>query len=472
MDKKKRTFWIILAALLVVGIVGIGISLGDVGISRTATGGDGSKGVYGEATNTGDVRNYGGFFVADGGLGRGVYGKASNIGDYINYGGFFYALGTEGRGVFGQAAGSNGYGVKGWASNDGDVENYGGHFCAAGSKGIGVYGWAENEGSGENYGGYFVANGSEGTGVYGKGKEGGYFTTTTAGSYGNKLAGVNVSTDYTFNPGIRIKTAGQCSNGVNAYTTGYSSHGVYARTDDDDSWGVYAHTYGNDSDGVNAHTLGDSSHGVWAHTTGYYSHGVLAHTYGDDSNGVSTHSSKGYGVYATGKKAGIYAEGLGEYAAVFNGRTTTKVLEITGGSDLSEQFEIRGIEAEVSPSPGMVVSIDPERPGELVVSNNAYDWRVAGIISGAGGLNPGMLMGQNGSEADGGYPVALSGRVYCWADASKGPIEPGDLLTTSETPGHAMKVTDHDRAYGAIIGKAMSGLEEGKGLVLVLVALQ
>ena len=58
------------------------------------------------------------------------------------------------------------------------------------------------------------------------------------------------------------------------------------------------------------------------------------------------------------------------------------------------------------------------------------------------------------------------------ADASKGPIQPGDLLTTSNTPGHAMKVTDYTRAQGATIGKAMGSLDEGQGLVLVLVALQ
>ena len=81
-------------------------------------------------------------------------------------------------------------------------------------------------------------------------------------------------------------------------------------------------------------------------------------------------------------------------------------------------------------------------------------------------------MGQAGSVADGEHPVALSGRVYCWADASGGAIEPGDLLTTSATPGHAMKVTDHARAQGAIIGKAMTSLDRGTGLVLVLVSLQ
>lgn len=68
--------------------------------------------------------------------------------------------------------------------------------------------------------------------------------------------------------------------------------------------------------------------------------------------------------------------------------------------------------------------------------------------------------------------MALTGRVYVWADAANGAIEPGDLLTTSNTPGHAMKVGNHALAQGAILGKAMTGLAEGTGLVLVLVSLQ
>jgi hypothetical protein len=73
---------------------------------------------------------------------------------------------------------------------------------------------------------------------------------------------------------------------------------------------------------------------------------------------------------------------------------------------------------------------------------------------------------------EGGQNVALSGRVYVQVDASNGAIEAGDLLTTSATPGCAMKVTDHARAQGAVIGKAMTGLAQGKGMVLVLVSLQ
>jgi hypothetical protein len=151
-------------------------------------------------------------------------------------------------------------------------------------------------------------------------------------------------------------------------------------------------------------------------------------------------------------------------------KITTQVIQITGGADLSEQFDINATRTEAEP--GTLVCIDSQNPGQLVVSAQAYDRTVAGIVSGAGGVKPGMMMGQQGSVANGKHPVALSGRVYCKADAANGSIRPGDLLTTSNTPGHAMKVADYDHAHGAIIGKAMSALEQGKGLVLVLVSLQ
>ena len=149
------------------------------------------------------------------------------------------------------------------------------------------------------------------------------------------------------------------------------------------------------------------------------------------------------------------------------GMVRTNVLQITGGSDLAEPFAASGVI-----KPGMVVAIDPERPGRLRIADKAYDHTVAGIVSGANGINPGLTMWQQGTAADGSLPVALTGRVYSWADASNGPISPGDLLTSSSTPGHAMKVTNHAKAHGAIIGKAMTKLEQGKGLVLVLVTLQ
>jgi len=159
------------------------------------------------------------------------------------------------------------------------------------------------------------------------------------------------------------------------------------------------------------------------------------------------------------------------------GQTRTQSLQITGGADFAENFDVNvettgDEELAAKVEAGMVVSIDPTSPGKLRLSAQAYDRRVAGIISGAGGVKPGMMMSQEGTLADGKHPVALTGRVYCWVDASQGAVEPGDLLTTSSTPGHAMKATNPAKAQGAIIGKAMTGLKEGKGLALVLVTLQ
>jgi hypothetical protein len=149
------------------------------------------------------------------------------------------------------------------------------------------------------------------------------------------------------------------------------------------------------------------------------------------------------------------------------GTTRTCVLTITGGCDLAEPFPLK----EERISKGAVVVIDEEHAGRLMRSERAYDRRVAGIISGANGINPGITLQQEGAFVDG-QNVALSGRVYVLADATNGAIKPGDLLTTSETPGHAMQAADHARAQGAILGKAMSALKEGKGMVLVLVSLQ
>jgi hypothetical protein len=144
-------------------------------------------------------------------------------------------------------------------------------------------------------------------------------------------------------------------------------------------------------------------------------------------------------------------------------------ITINGGADLAEPFQISTANEEM-PS-GSVVVIDADRPGQLKLSSQPYDTSVAGVLSGANGINPGIQMQQQALQK-GGKNVALTGRVYVRADASNGAIHPGDLLTTSTTLGHAMKVTDHGRAQGAILGKAMTGLDEGKGMVLVLVTLQ
>jgi cytoskeletal protein CcmA (bactofilin family) len=146
------------------------------------------------------------------------------------------------------------------------------------------------------------------------------------------------------------------------------------------------------------------------------------------------------------------------------GDGSVKTLTITGGADIAEPFDLGGEDLE----PGTVLVIDEDHTGRLRESGEGYDRRVAGVVSGAGGINPGLSLSQPGVNA-GGHPVALAGRVYVKAT---GPVRPGDLLTTSDVPGHAMRAGDAARTHGAVLGKAMSELKSGRGLVLVLVSLQ
>ncbi len=112
-----------------------------------------------------------------------------------------------------------------------------------------------------------------------------------------------------------------------------------------------------------------------------------------------------------------------------------------------------------------------EQEDVLRQSQQAYDKRVAGVISGAGEYKPAIVLDKQQSQYDR-QPIALLGKVYCKVDASYASIEVGDLLTTSPSPGHAMKASDPLKAFGAGIGKALRPLKEGRGLIPILIALQ
>jgi hypothetical protein len=135
------------------------------------------------------------------------------------------------------------------------------------------------------------------------------------------------------------------------------------------------------------------------------------------------------------------------------------------GADCAEHFDVAGR----PPDPGTVVVIDVD--GALRESREAYDKKVAGVVSGAGEYRHGLVLDKRSSQ-EGRIPVALVGKVYCKVDAQYSSIEVGDLLTTSETPGHAMKAVEPWRALGSIIGKALRPLPAGKSLIPILIALQ
>src|SRR5208337_624309 len=122
-------------------------------------------------------------------------------------------------------------------------------------------------------------------------------------------------------------------------------------------------------------------------------------------------------------------------------------IQVTGdiflqNADCAEEFALAGCERI---DPGTVMVLDED--GALRQSKEAYDKKVAGVISGAGDLKPGLILDKQ-PESTNRVPIALMGKANCKVDAQYAAIEVGDLLTTSPTPGHAMKATDPAKAFG------------------------
>ncbi|GAB2618523.1 hypothetical protein GCM10027035_13390 [Emticicia sediminis] len=160
----------------------------------------------------------------------------------------------------------------------------------------------------------------------------------------------------------------------------------------------------------------------------------------------------------------------GDYASTGKSRIIVDELQITGGSDLAEYFKVNTLEKIEA---GTILSVMADGSAKLQIADKAYDSKVVGVISGANGVSPGLMLQQKGVEAvDGDYPIAITGRVYVKADATKYRIKAGDLLTTSVMKGYAMKVKSYKKAQGAIIGKALTDLNEGTGMVLVLLGVK
>jgi hypothetical protein len=239
---------------------------------------------------------------------------------------------------------------------------------------------------------------------------------------------------------------------------------------------------------------GDGVNGVWGQSSDASGSGV----YGQNAStgagvtginlagtGVSGQSLSGAGVSGT-SATGTAIEGTSKdgLAGKFTGKveidgnltisgdittvntvTVQKDVVLTG-ADCAEQFDAHDMNA---PEPGTIVVIDDD--GKLRECRDAYDKRVAGVVSGAGEYRPAIVLDRRES-AENRISVALVGKVYCKVDADPAPIAVGDLLTTSTRPGFGMKAGDATQAFGAVIGKALRPLREGQGVIPILVALQ
>jgi hypothetical protein len=150
-------------------------------------------------------------------------------------------------------------------------------------------------------------------------------------------------------------------------------------------------------------------------------------------------------------------------AGYFDGGTQT------GGADFAESVAVRGKRSQYEP--GDLMEIDPEGHRRLDLARTPYSTRVAGIYS----TKPGVLATphrMDDAAAKEEVPLAVVGIVPCKVTAANGAIQVGDLLVASSLPGYAMKGRNRYRLVGAVVGKALEPLSQGKGVIQVLVTLQ
>jgi hypothetical protein len=422
----------------------------------TPAGGGAAGGSFTLPYSSGPIDNNGALF------------SVNNFG--ITDGWAIYGHSQNNLGVFGQTHGNSQSGVLG--RNDGDT----------GVDGAGVFGYASTAAHG------ILGISEQGDGVRavtnGKGKHAIYAQTSQLTSVAGHFVHLGLRNSAN-DPAPSALTADVGGDGWGVFSRSVSGLGVFGQTTDGGS-GVLGRNEGPSGHAVHGYSSagasgvrGDSvgADGVIGNTTAANKSGVVGFASNPSANGVAGINAQGTGVFgqtgAAGGTAAFFWNTAGGDAirttgnVNVGGTTTTKILTITGGADVAEPFIIGGGEIPK----GSVVVIDERNPGNLIQSTRAYDTRVAGIVSGANGVNPGIALHQQG-VLEGGQHVSLSGRVYAIADASGGAIKPGDLLTTSSTPGHAMRVSDSSRAQGAVLGKAMTPLSAGTGYVLVLVTLQ
>jgi hypothetical protein len=138
------------------------------------------------------------------------------------------------------------------------------------------------------------------------------------------------------------------------------------------------------------------------------------------------------------------------------------------GSDLAESLPAAGDLSDYEA--GDVLVISTQHPGAVERCSQPYHTAVIGVYS----TRPGLLGADKDGHTEIGpneIPVAIVGIAPTKVSAENGAIQPGDLLTTSSTPGHAMRAGTNP-PIGTIIGKAMGVLSEGTGVIKALVTLQ
>jgi hypothetical protein len=283
---------------------------------------------------------------------------------------------------------------------------------------------------------------------------------------GNGLFGQSTSADAIF---------GASASGRGIFGESSTNHGIQGQSESEAHAGVSGINLGAGlgvwgvSQGGATAVLGQSPSGVGVRGESQSGTGVLGLSHDPTNAGVSAQNDRGGVGLRAESNGGIAAHFQGDVEVV--GHLSVDNISVTGdvflaNRDLAELF---AISPAAACEPGALMVIGDG--GALEPCTRPYDKRAIGVVSGAGTRRPAITLGAfDSSERT--APIAMVGTACCLADADLGAIEAGDLLTSSSTPGHAMRAADADMSVGAIVGKALAPLREGRALIPILISLQ
>jgi hypothetical protein len=257
--------------------------------------------------------------------------------------------------------------------------------------------------------------------------------------------------------------------GVSLSKTG-SANGIYGQTATAGGYGIFGNNVATSGSGVGVLGTSNAS-GPGVNGTSLATTGFSLGFYGQTSSPgavVALLRAQAGGDVITGQ-FGVGAKAVNVFRVDSTGKGFFDGGTQTGGADFAESVAIAGAKSLYEPGDLMIVDSSANR--QLTLAAQSYSTLVAGIYS----TRPGVLATihkMNEAALQSEVPLAVMGIVPCKVSAENGPIQRGDLLVTSSTPGHAMKGTDRNRMLGAVVGKALEPLSEGSGVIEVLVTLQ
>lgn len=218
-----------------------------------------------------------------------------------------------------------------------------------------------------------------------------------------------------------------------------------------------------------------TSYGIQASASAYSSQSSPnAYAYGVYAYASGSPNAKVYGIYAAAGDPALYVNGK---AVITGGVRASHITDrfINGSGQRLRTGDV--VKLKGTPVARFTGENSKVPVTEVTLADRENDPKVIGIVDGealpehdapdmrTAADDPTFI--EDGGDLD---LVILGVYAHCKVDATDAPIEVGDLLTSSNNPGHAKKATNPQ--LGSIIGKALEPLAQGTGYIAVFVNIQ